>query len=257
MEETILLSKHNEPHFREKVITLKKVQTTSGEPLNNSIWSDLDEKVSLEIEVANLKQQIRSLQEQSEHLLFDLKQKIDQEKEAWQLEKENERKQAQAKGYEEGYREGQQSAMSKYESLLHEANEIVEKATEDYYRTIEKHQQAIITLAIKASEKIITKEITLDETYVTSIISKAMDDLKDHSNISIYVSPKDYGLVMKQKDELEQSIQSGELLSIYVDTKLHEGDCIISDPFGQIDVSIDLQLQQIKNALEEKLMENQ
>ena len=260
MEETILLSKKIDQHehrSNKKIIALKQIPISK---LNTEMTPTInaeDEKIALEIEIADLKQEIASLKQQREKILFDIKEQVDREKEAWQAEKERERQQAKEQGYEEGFQKAQEEALQKYHSLIEQANDIVQKATDDYHKTIEKHEHAIITLAIKTAEKIITKEIEQDETYVTSIIRKAMEDLKDHSNVAIYVSPNDYDLVMNQKDELEQSLQDGEILSIYVDQKLNEGDCIISHPFGQIDISIDLQLEQIKHALEQKLTENQ
>src|SRR5699024_3849431 len=130
-------------------------------------------------------------------------------------------------GYHEGFQKAEEAVFQKYESILQEANNIVEKATKDYHRTVEKHEQAIVVLAIKAAERILTKEIERDETYVTSIIDKAMEDLNEFEDISIHVSPIDYELVMSQKEELEQSIRDGETLSIYVNTKLKQGDCVI------------------------------
>ena len=247
----------HEHRSNKKIIALKQIPISK---LNTEMTPTInaeDEKIALEIEIADLKQEIASLKQQREKILFDIKEQVDREKEAWQAEKERERQKAKEQGYEEGFQKAQEEALQKYHSLIEQANDIVQKATDDYHKTIEKHEHAIITLAIKTAEKIITKEIEQDETYVTSIIRKAMEDLKDHSNVAIYVSPNDYDLVMNQKDELEQSLQDGEILSIYVDQKLNEGDCIISHPFGQIDISIDLQLEQIKHALEQKLTENQ
>lgn len=260
MEETILLSKKIDQHehlSNKKIIAIKQIPISKLDTEMTPTKNGEDVKTALEIEIANLKQEIASLKQQREKILFDIKEQVDREKEAWQTEKEQERKRAQQQGYEEGYQKAQEEALQKYDVLIEQANNIVQKATEDYHRTIEKHEHAIITLAIKTAEKIITKEIEQDETYVTSIIRKAMEDLKDHSNVAIHVSPNDYDLVMNQKDELEQSLKDGEILSIYVDQKLNEGDCIISHPYGQIDISIDLQLEQIKHALEQKLTENQ
>ena len=58
-----------------------------------------------------------------------------------------------------------------------------------------------------------------------------------------------------QKPELEQIVGTKDLISIYVDPELKKTDCVIKHPNGQIDVSIDSQLRQVKNALFEKVME--
>lgn len=60
---------------------------------------------------------------------------------------------------------------------------------------------------------------------------------------------------MNQKEELEQIVRNDDVISIYTDRNLQEHSCIVKHPYGQIDVSIDTQLQQLKIALEEKVME--
>jgi len=89
------------------------------------------------------------------------------------------------------------------------------------------------------------------------IIKHALEDLKDRSNISIYVEPADYEFVSKRKEELEELLEADELISIYADQHLNQGDCVIKHPFGQLEVGIDVQLKQIKTALEEIVLENQ
>lgn len=239
-----------------KIISLKKVTEINNES-SNVVESNTEEQYSvLQLKVEKAEQQLASLKQQKEKMLNDLKHAIDTEKETWLKQKEKEKQQAKDTGYKIGYDEGKEAALKEYVGLINQANDIVSSATEDYHHTVAKHEEAIIQLAITVAEKIINDKISEDDRHFTSIIKQAIEELKDRSHVTIYVHPKEYRFVVKQKEELEQLLEDGEIISIYTDQQLEPGDCIIKHPFGQLDVSIDVQLQQIKNALSEKIMEN-
>src|SRR5699024_4259079 len=128
-------------------------------------------------------------------------------------------------------------------------------AKEDYFRTIDKHEETIIQLAVTSARKILHQELAGNEEAFLAVIKESIKELQDDAYIHIYVNPDEYGHVVAQKSELEQIVGTKDLISIYADPELGKYDCIIKHPNGQIDASIDLQLRQIKNVLAEKVME--
>lgn len=258
MGETISLSKRlnqQKESKHHKVISLKSVAELNKEKSNGTNFSHEEQYATLQMKLENVKHQIASLEQQKEKMLNDLKEAIDSEKQEWMKQKEVEKKQAKEVGHKIGVDQGREEALTEYGELIEEANKIVDSATNDYYQTVEKHEQTIIKLAISMAEKIMEQKITEDHQQFTSIISKAIEELKDHSYVTIYVHPNKYRFVMKQKEELEQMVEDGDIISVYMDQELKPGDCMIKHPFGQIDIGIDSQLQQLKNALDEKLAE--
>jgi len=210
-------------------------------------------RMELQEEVVALEETIMDLEKKKEKLMTDLKQAIEKEKMQWLERKERERKESKELGYKIGYDEGVEKARQEWSHLLEEANHIAETANQDYYRTIEKHEEAILQLALASAEKIIKDKLVENHTYFISIIKHAIEELKDRSKIVIYVHPCQYSFLVEQKPELEQLLEENELLSIYTDKHLREDDCTIKHPFGQVEVGIDVQLEQIKNTLAEKL----
>lgn len=255
-EETILLSKliNENNSDNHKVISLRKV--AASQKKNDSLENKgEDEFLSLQMKIERSKKQLASLEQQKETLLQDVKDVIEKEKKDWQVQKKEEQEIAEKTGYKIGYDQGQEEALKAVQSQLVEANKIVDSATKDYHQTVAKHELAIIQLAIATAEKIIKTKIEEVPDHFTVIIQEAIKELKDRSQVTIYVSPGDYQFIILQKEELEQLLEDGELLSIYIDQHLSRGDCTIKHPFGQLDVGIDSQLQQIRLALEEKISE--
>lgn len=240
-----------------KVISLKEVAQLNNQQLDSKEFDEKEQHITYQMKIENSKQQLASLEQQKEKMLKDLKEAINQEKQEWINQKKIEEEQAKATGYKIGFDQGREEALAEYTELINQANQLVDAATEDYHRMIEKHEEAIIQLAIASAEKIIGLQIKEDSAVFSKIVKKAVEELKDHSHVTIYVHPDDYPILIKQKEELEQLLEDGEIISIYINQQLHPGDCSIKHPFGQIDVGIDSQLEQIKFALEEKIMEKQ
>lgn len=258
--ETISLSniKESTEQKNVKVIALREIAVQQCETEENSNKGNAleAEHISLKARIADAERMLQSLEEKRIVMIRDLQQEIDVEKAKWEEEKERIKEQAQQEGYAAGYERGKEQALKDYSALIDEANERVQLAQKDYHETVRKYEDAIVQLAILSAEKIIQTKLTEEKSYFVPIIQRAIDELQDRSEITIYVHPDDYPFVIKQKSELEQLLEDDEIISIYMDPQLHGGDCLIKHPYGQLDVGIDSQLQQLKSALEQYVLEN-
>lgn len=253
---TISLSNVYFDREKKKVISIKKAAEIFEQQSEDQSEKSLeDNEVTLQIKIDQLKSEIKNLEDEKRNLLQNLREAIEVERQQWQEQKESEQKEAQEVGYKVGYDKGLEDALNQYESLLQEANEITQLAKQTYDETISKYDQTIIKLAVSIGKKILTTELEEKPELFKNIVQEAIQDLKDSSNVEIYVHPNNYKLVLQQKEELEQMVRNEDVISVYADQNLDEHGCIIRHPYGQIDVSIDTQLKQIKHALEEKIAE--
>lgn len=254
---TILLSKHHSQNYdtQTKVIHVKpiKIKTKQETSTNNSSFEKTE---VLQNEIHTYEKKLSKLKEHKEILLKEIKDKIKQEKENWKDEKKTLIKQAHEQGYHDGFELGKQESLQKHQILIDEANEIIKKATKDYHVKIEDSEEIIIELAIHTAQKVMKKGMKKNPESFLPIVRSAIKEIKDHSNISLYLHPKNYEFVRQQKKELVESLDGDTNLSIYIDQELNENDCLIEHPLGQIDASLDTQLLQIRKALQEYVMEN-
>lgn len=251
---TISLSNQNS-NRNVKVISLKKLSDIQKSQ-NDSTTTNIEEHtIKLENEMTELEQSLKDLEQKKEKMLTDIKEAIEKEKTIWLETKEKERQEAKDTGYKIGYDEGLEKAEQVWANKIKEANQITEMSNQDYYRTVEKHEDAILQLSIATAEKVIQNKLNEDKSYFITIIKQAIEELRDKSNIVIYVHPNRYSILIDQKAELEQLLEKEDLLTVYMDKQLEENDCTIKHPFGQVDVGIDVQLQQIKDILAERLRE--
>lgn len=259
-EETILLCnrKENADEQGVKVIALKEIaidERTEQSETNKQNALEA-EYVSLKARIDDAKRVLKKIEEKRIEMIRDIQRDVQIEKEKWEEEKRTLIEEAKETGYQAGYEQGKNEAIEQYNALIAEANELVDMAKKDYDAIVKKYEEAIVQLAIAAAEKIIHTEIGKDASHYVSIVQQAIEELQDRTELKVYVHPDDYPFIMKQKSEIEQLLEDDETLSIYMDPQLIRGDCFIKHPYGQLDVSIDSQLQQLKQALEQYVLEN-
>lgn len=214
-----------------------------------------DEKVQLEQDLQGIQTELEHLKQEKNKMLKSVRQEIWNEKERWEQEKQQLIKEGYQEGYDLGLVEGKQAAEKQYDHLIDKVNELVHMATNDYHLTLEQSEQMIVELAMKTAEKIIRKKLLDDPTLFLNIVITAIQEIKDQSVIAIYLHPNNYEAIMKQKNELTHALDGDTKLSVFVDQKMTENECMITHPFGQIDAGIDTQLQQIYNALQQISLE--
>jgi flagellar assembly protein FliH len=245
------------PYLHEKktirikqVDKLKKQQPTEKEEIFSA-------KRQAERELIKSKEELKQINKEKETQIANTKKVINKEKEDWQEEKKKLMAQAEKEGYEAGFLQGKEKSMKEFSTLIEQANNIMDTALTDYNKTIEKSEEKIMDLAIYTASKVMKQKIEDDPASFIPIVKAAMKELKDQRVITIYLHPDNYQTVMEQKDELVHILEDDMKLSIYAKENLTENGCLIHHPFGQIDASVDTQLEQIRKALFEIVMENQ
>lgn len=249
----LLFNSNHQPVLEKKVIQIKPVDYfKKQQELEESPPNEID--IHRE-EIESTKKELKQLQSEKERLLQSVQEEIETEKHNWQKEKEHWIEQAKQEGYNAGFALGKEDGYSQYKALIDQANSIIQSAREDYYQTVEQNEETIIHLAMHTAEKILQQKIADKPEMFINIVRTAIQDIKDQSNITIYLHPANYQFVLQQKEELMRLLEKEAALSIHINERLAENACIIEHPYGQIDASVDTQLTQIRQILQEFAME--
>ncbi len=250
------LKQYHGKNYNEKLIQIKPIELKKVEEVEfDHAPSFQEEKNALENEIQNLRDNLENLKQEKEKMLQSTKEEIKHEKENWEQEKQLLIKQGYQEGYELGVAEGKITAEKQYETLIHKINNLEKTAIKDYHTRLEQSDYVIVDLSVNIAGKIIKEEITTDPKLFLNIVTAAITEIKDQSQVSIYVHPNNYESLMKQKGELINTLDGDTKLSIFINQKMTENECLIEHPFGQIDASVDTQLQQIRDILHQVTME--
>ncbi|API93886.1 MULTISPECIES: flagellar assembly protein FliH [Virgibacillus] len=209
------------------------------------------DKGQLNQQMMQAKQTLADLHEEQKRLMEQTQQEIEAEKQAWQEEKQKYIEAAKKEGYQAGFSLGKSESLTAYKEYLDQANQIIDSAKQDYHTLIEEHEETIMEIAIHTAEKILKQKIDANPELFLSIIKAAIKELKDQSEVALYLHPDQYTFVIQHKEELASLIEQNAKLTCYVSDEIKENGCMIKHPFGQVDVSVDTQLEEIGKVLSE------
>lgn len=255
----ILLSetkRHTDPSEQRRTIGIKsfELETIQAPQQDNISLEKIKKDTSAELE--KMHEELAKMKDQKVELVKQAGTEINKLKTQWHAEKEEITKRAEDEGYSAGFERGKQESFDKYGELLKQANSIISTAQQDYQQSIDQAKEDILSLSVHIAEKIIRKELTDEPNSFISLVSEAINEVKEQSSVSIYLHPDNYTAVIEQKQELVQVLGPQAELMIFIDYELKPGACIIEHSLGQIDASIDTQLTTIKSFLEELRVEN-
>ncbi len=257
MEVTISLSNDTDHPVQTnvKTITIKPlpyIQHTYEKSTRDQFVVSEEEQLQTTIIMAEAR--LKELKQEQLDVQVQTEEQIQQQREAWEQERNKLVAVAKEEGYQAGFEIAKQEVMKQYEHKLIEANQLIKTAEEEHMKRIEQSTDSLIGLSVHIAEKIINKEIRDDQHAFLSLVQAATEEVKEQPEISIHVPSEHYEFILLQKNELVQLMNGTANVSIYVTS---DKDCYITHPLGRIDLSIDTQLTQMRDKLIEIASENQ
>ena len=142
---------------------------------------------------------------------------------------------------ETAYREGSESAMIEWHSLLLEAREQRDQALAGVERDV-------LRLAVKIAEKILGRELQHDKEAVVDIVATALRQARRNEMIVLRVNPTDLPVIEQHRQRFEQAGRN-QFLDIVPDPAVSVGGCMIESESGSIDAQLETQLRVLERAL--------
>ncbi|MFJ7933139.1 flagellar assembly protein FliH [Sporosarcina sp. NPDC096371] len=170
---------------------------------------------------------------------------------AWQDEKIALQQQAYEEGFQVGYEEGRNKVLADMANAIQIANE----ATEQSYRNAEQYlvnqERVILELALRTAERIIGQTLQDDEASYLSVVKRALKEAREMKEIKLYVSLNHFELISENRAELAAIFPPDVPFLIFANDEFDSDQCYIETNHGRIVVTIDEQL----NVLRESLVE--
>ncbi|NLF83586.1 MAG: hypothetical protein GX568_06350 [Candidatus Gastranaerophilales bacterium] len=108
----------------------------------------------------------------------------------------------------------------------------------------------ISLVAVKAAEKLIKKELELDETVILNVVSDVIKTMsRDEAEITIRTNPNDAEIVKENLPEIYPYNENTKI-TIVPDESVDWGSCIVQTRNGIVDARFSTQLQVLQKALE-------
>lgn len=254
VEGTILLSNIFRSHGISSskqigIRNLNKVSDTEVD-LSNSVQSVAEEReLMVKIAQRTIDEEKRSLEDMRKVTTED----IAAMKNAWEDEKVQLQQQAYEEGFQIGFGEGRDKALSDMSDSLRLANEITEKSKVTAMRYQESQERVILELAMTAASRILGTEIEDHEERFLSIVERALKEVREMDDIKIYVSSEYYKLVSDHREELASIFPPDVPFLIFANEDFNSTECYIETNHGRVVVTVDDQLNELREQLIEIL----
>lgn len=182
----------------------------------------------------------------------------------WQEQREQDeqlkqkiRKQFSEEGYEQGYADGMAEAQKEAEEQLIQTRKIVDAAYIAKEQIISEAEPFLVRLSLDVAEKVIGRQIELDNTVIVDMVQRALERCHEMGLITILVKPEYFPLVQEARDELKQLVNEEMELKVLPDRTLASDGCVIRSQRGSIDARVDVQLNEIRQVLLEVAKEGE
>lgn len=172
---------------------------------------------------------------------------------AWEEERVVLEQQAYDEGFQIGFGEGRDKALSDMSSSLKVANEVTEKSYDNAEQYQESQERVILELAMTAAKRIVGKEIEDDEEQFLAIVRRALKEVREMEDIRIYVSSDYYKLISDHREELASIFPPQVPFLIFANEDFEATECYIETNHGRVVVTVDDQLNELREQLIEIL----
>lgn len=104
----------------------------------------------------------------------------------------------------------------------------------------------VLKLAVKAAEKIIGREIELNENVRAEIVETALRQARQREVLTVRVNAADLPLIAKMRERTETGARP-QNLDFVSDRNVTQGGCLIESPSNTIDARLETQLRVLEN----------
>lgn len=165
---------------------------------------------------------------------------------------------ASKEGYEEGLKQGYQQAYEDHTNILQQDIQAFEEELVTYIEDMELKKEKVLErylddlkkISISIAEKIIKTSLKSSGEVIKRMIIAATDKLKKTQWAKIYITKGDSNRLVKGDADLINELRNlSDHIKIVVMDNEEDGNCVIELPEEIIDVSVNTQLENIKDIL--------
>ncbi len=164
-----------------------------------------------------------------------------------------------AKQVEEAYVRGRKEGLTEAEGRFATAVQALTRALEDVSRLRESLAQSgsqdMLRLVMAVSEQVIRTTVAADADVVLGIIKNALQASIRADSFRVRINPADFEAVTTQKPLFLASVSGLKNVSFEADPQISQGGCRVDSELGEVDATIETQLEAIRQALSEAIME--
>lgn len=227
---------------------------------NLAIPQEVESQVELSLDVvlaerdrllAEANQEVKQEKAEIEQLRQTAAEDISSMQAAWQDEKIVLQQQAYDEGFQVGYEEGHNKVLADMANAIQVANNATDQSNKNAQQYLVNQERVILELAMRVAERIIGQTLQDEEESYLSVVKRALKEAREMKEIKLYVSLDYFELVSDNRAELAAIFPPDVPFLIFANDEFESSQCYIETNHGRIVVSIDEQLNELRERLVE------
>ncbi len=163
-------------------------------------------------------------------------------------------KEAYEKGFAQGEKDGLELGQKRFETVLDSFGKILEGMGRLHRDLYEEHEREMVQLIFALARKILRHDLPLPEGVIRETLRAAFQYVVEPRKISIHLNPKDHQDLLSRPDDLPWGRnEEAKGMKILPDSSITRGGCFLETSFGEIDATLESQLDQILSMIESKV----
>lgn len=170
------------------------------------------------------------------------KQEVDFSK-RMETEVKRESEDAFAKGYEKAKQE-YELATQELQSRYEDAIKNLDDARDEIPKYLKKIEAELSETALEIAKEVIIKEVSIASSDIAlALAAKLIGELNDAKSIEIKVNPKDFALLQKKYENLEN-------IKVLSDNAIAQGGVVVLSEIGNLDANLVNRIEKVKNLID-------
>jgi len=178
----------------------------------------------------------QGMKEKEEKILKQVREK------ALEIEKE-----AYEKGFFQGEKDGAELGRKRWETIFDSFRQLALELGRLHQELYRRYEREMVLLVFALTKKILHMDLPLREESILETLRAAFQYVVDPRNVIIHLHPKDHHHLMTNPKGLPWGPKGGESHNIQfiADPTVTRGGCFLETSFGEIDATLESQLDQI------------
>lgn len=149
-------------------------------------------------------------------------------------------------------KEGFEHSASLYKEEIEKLNLAINELLSAKEKLMEEAIPDIAILAVKAAEKIIKKEVELNDQIILKIVSEIIQSIgRDETEITVKTHPDDTNIVRENLPEI-YPYNEKTTITVMSENDIDRGSCVVQTRNGIVDAKFSTQLQILQKAIESR-----
>jgi len=149
----------------------------------------------------------------------------------------------------QAHEEGLAAADTEIKKRLADFDDLLQRISTIEQQCRRQHEEAMVGLAIDCARKLVGRELSLDETIITSCVEEVFKESSVQGRVTLFLNREDFALINQEKGRLLAAAPRIHELKIEIGEGLEKGGCILESPTGRIDASLRGKFEELQRLL--------